>query len=236
MNNSSERQTKNFQIFFKNVGRRKIAIFASKTESAYQDFSNFLGIQLAAKVIIDISDEYKIPSTNLEENTIRIPANRLRGDVAGPPGARGRGPAIIHELTHIIARSVNKQTRYLDEGLAVYAEELFGFGIAYPNLGRDLHQEAAKYRFSEGTSVPVERLETLRVSSGPERTRRGAYLQEGSFVRYLIESRGIAKFLRMYFGDAYEQVYNESLISLEEDWVRMLKGRKQPEFVYGPTN
>jgi hypothetical protein len=47
---------------------------------------------------------------------------------------------------------------------------------------------------------------------------------EGSFVRYLIESSGKTKFLKLYRGEPIAAVYGkaEMLCSLEEKWVRFL--------------
>ena len=55
------------------------------------------------------------------------------------------------------------------------------------------------------------------------RIRRLAHLEEGSFVRYLIESEGITEFLKFYDGAPIEEVYAADLHSLERAWKRLIR-------------
>lgn len=47
---------------------------------------------------------------------------------------------------------------------------------------------------------------------------RPAYLMAGSFVRFLIEKRGLAAFKTLYDTGSYEQAYQQSFEALERAW------------------
>ena len=102
---------------------------------------------------------------------------------------------VLHEVTHIFASNAN---RFLAEGLAVYAQEHLGGQRAYPNFGRDLHKAAKPY--ADWADLPM--LDAIVVPKGlltPDRPQQlKAYTVAGSFVRYLIETRGMEKFRALY--------------------------------------
>jgi hypothetical protein len=124
-----------------------------------------------------------IPAWRGERGRVMFPASRVR---------QGRA-ATIHEIVHVYAPNAN---RFLAEGLAVYAHEKLGGPVAFPNFGASLHTAAAPY-----AQVDVTALERLATPSRLELDRladREAYLVAGSFVRFLIEQRGLDTFRRLY--------------------------------------
>lgn len=143
------------------------------------------------------------------------------------PVERGTA-AIIHELVHVYAPNAN---RFLAEGFAVYAQETLNGHAAYPNFGQDLHQAARRFlaradlTVLDGTATPT-RLQMPGVLNGRE-----SYIVAGSFMRFLIETHGMATFRRLYaltplvslLRDAgkperWVKIYGKPLKALAADW------------------
>lgn len=221
----SERiKTDNLVITYENISSEMSQKFAEQAEKAFRDITAYLSKKYRqGRIYIYVSDKHDIPRAT-KDNEVLIPANRIRGDAGGPPEIAGRGPAIVHELTHVIAPSRGKPNRYLDEGLAVFIQEKFGTDKAFPNMGEDVHQLTARLIKTVGEPISIHKLEETRNSSMTVNLRRLAYVQEGSFVRYLIEKFGIKDFMAMYEGKSYETVYKKSLEDLERDWKEFIRG------------
>lgn len=124
-----------------------------------------------------------IPAWRGERGRVMFPASLVR---------RGRA-ATVHEIVHVYAPNAN---RFLAEGLAVYAHEKLGGPIAYPNFGANLHTTAAPY--AQADIAALERLATPSRLELDRLADREAYLVAGSFVRFLIERRGLDTFRRLY--------------------------------------
>lgn len=106
---------------------------------------------------------------------------------------QGRSP-ITHEIVHAVAPNGN---RFLAEGLATHAHDALGGQSAFPNFGNDLHARARP--FAADADMPaLERLATPSRMQLPDLQAQGAYLVAGSFVRFLIETRGMEKFRALY--------------------------------------
>jgi hypothetical protein len=221
----SERiKTDNLVIKYENISLEMAQKFTEQAEKAFGDVTGYISKKYRrGRIYISISDKYDMPRTT-RDNEILIPANRIRGDAGGPPEIAGRGPAIVHELTHVIAPSQEKPNRYLDEGLAVFMQEKFGADKSYPNMGEDVHQLTSRLIRKVGQPVSIYKLEETRHSSPSGDVRQLAYLQEGSFVRYLIEKYGLQDFMAMYEGKSYERIYKKSLEDLERDWKEFIGG------------
>lgn len=145
---------------------------------------------------------------------------------------RKRRSPVLHEVVHIFAPNAN---RFLAEGLAVYAHERLGGQPAYPNFGRDLHKAAKPY--AAWADLPM--LDAIVVPKGlltPDRPKQlKAYTVAGSFVRYLIETRGMDKFRALYAltpmvpheriasdPARWEAVYGKPLTALAAEWKAFL--------------
>jgi hypothetical protein len=96
---------------------------------------------------------------------------------------------------------------WLREGLAAAAEDRCG-----PWRGRAV--AAAMQASGEGLAL-AELVEHFY-----ERDDLAAYLQAGALVEYLLETRGVARFRRLWRagGDALPRVYGEPLDALEAEW------------------
>ncbi len=135
--------------------------------------------------------------------------------------------ASVHEVTHVFAPNAN---RFLAEGLAVYAHEYLRGPPAYPNFGRPLHAAARPYA-KQADIVALERIATPDRLQGGSLDDRESDLVAGSFVRFLIEQHGMAKFRHLYAmtpmvpharnvnsPGRWQAVYDAPLNRLAEQW------------------
>ena len=104
-----------------------------------------------------------------------------------------------HELTHIVAAPAGSPPPALGEGLAVYVtERLGGDALAFLGAsGKSVDQVACAL---EGTPrfIPLAELLALdNVGSSAERAP-AEYAEAGSFVKYLVEARGLDRFRAAY--------------------------------------
>jgi len=220
----SKLETNHFKINYKNIPDEQAKEFSEKAEKAFSDVTQYLGKKYKKKIKIYINNKYKIPRTT-KDKKILMPANRIRGDAGGPPSIKGRGPAIIHEVTHIIAKSAYFPDRFLDEGLAVYIQAKFEAEGErnYPNMGKEIHKEALKCMNEYGKIIPLKECEKTRRSKKSGLARRTAYVQEGSFAKYLIEKYTLQKFMEVYEGKTYSKIYGKSFEDLEKEWAGFIK-------------
>ena len=169
-----------------------------------------------------------------------------------------RKAAIAHELVHVFFPSGN---RFLAEGLAVYLQAEIGGNPAFPNFGRPLHELARELlhemipAFSPGHPDSLAQLHLADLDAiatpGPLELKVGGdlygeeprgqariYPLAGSFVQFLIETRGLEQF-RVLYGRTplvpFEQaagsrerwfdVYGLSFTALEGEWKSLIAGR-----------
>ena len=167
-----------------------------------------------------------------------------------------RKAAILHELVHVLFPNAN---RLLAEGLAVCLQDEIGGNPAFPNFGQPLHSLAGErmWGLAPGDSrsdnalvsldlsrldeIPTPRPLTLRVGDeffGEEpRGQALIYSLAGSFVQFLIESRGHAAFRKLYertplvelqhnagAPDRWVENYGCSLSRLEAEWKGLIAG------------
>ena len=169
-----------------------------------------------------------------------------------------RKAAIAHELVHVFFPSGN---RFLAEGLAVYLQAEIGGNPAFPNFGRPLHELARELlhemipAFSPGHPDSLAQLHLADLDAiatpGPLELKVGGdlygeeprgqariYPLAGSFVQFLIETRGLEQF-RVLYGRTplapFEQaagsrerwfdVYGLSFTALESEWKSLIAGR-----------
>ncbi|MDI6795753.1 MAG: PDZ domain-containing protein, partial [Desulfatibacillaceae bacterium] len=85
----------------------------------------------------------------------------------------------------------------------------------------------AKRFVEKGVHIPVSRLwnqEDFRRAP-----RLVAYVQAGSFVRFLVEEFGLEKFKLLYARPDLKAVYGKSLLWLEEQWLLKVQGTELDE-------
>jgi hypothetical protein len=198
------------------------------------------------KLHVVISDRYKIsrslvPAWSGNAGQMEFPAWRVNA----------RKAAIAHELAHVFFPNGN---RFLAEGLAVYLQAEIGGNPAFPNFGKPLHELVRELlpkmlpEFSLGDPKCLEHVHlgelddiatpsplVLTVGSdfyGEEpRGQSHIYPIAGSFVQFLIETRGLENFHAVYLQtplvplarnaglpERWSNVYDLSLTDLEDEW------------------
>lgn len=99
-------------------------------------------------------------------------------------------------------------------GMAVYDQDRFGdFGFPDWYSTSDLGNLGDIRR---GTFLPLSRLEQGYDFVGPN--HRTAFLESGSFVSYLISTKGLTRFEGLYDSGDYQKVYGTSFGDLEQGW------------------
>jgi len=201
---------------------------------------------------IDVSHDFKIskslvPAWFGQRGYMEFPAWRA---IAGEA-------AIVHELVHVYFPNAN---RFLAEGLAVALQAALGKNPAFPNFGRPLHDLARERlaglvrgnRAGDIDCLAAVRLDELDSIATPEPlslTICGQFLGEdpagqavlypvaGSFVAFLIDTYGPAKFRTLYTqtplaplqqnagpSTRWAQVYGRPLAELCDAWRVMIAG------------
>ncbi len=204
----------------------------------------------ALKILV--SADYKIsralvPAWEGRAGVIEFPARRVGAGTA----------AIVHELTHVYFPSGN---RFLAEGLAIYLQSVLGGNPAFPNFGRPLHAVARAHlaeiapRFAAGDATALTAIDLGALDSIPtpnplslaaaqkayaeeHRVQAALYAIAGSFVQFLIEAEGLARFRALYEQtpllagalDAgsparWRQIYGTALGALEAHWQSLFIG------------
>ena len=199
---------------------------------------------------IIVSDRYSISKS-------LVPAWSGRAGYMEFPTWRvaSRKAAILHELVHAFFPNGN---RFLAEGLAVHLQDSLGGNPAFPNFGKPLHRnvcerllEMTPHNSSEAPSglgqihlaeldlIPTPNPLTLRVGAElyGEDKRGQAFLYPiaGSFLQFLLETRGVERFRSLYTQtpllplllnagspDRWSDVYCITLAELENEWKSMV--------------
>jgi hypothetical protein len=210
---------------------------------------NWRGIEIPELRVV-VSDRFKISKS-------LVPAWSGRAGNMEFPSWRviARKAAILHELVHVFFPNGN---RFLAEGLATYLQAAMGGNPAFPNFGKPLH-ENVRERFlemapaiSRGGNRSLEQIHLADLDAIPtpspltlqvgqevygEEPRGQAFIYPiaGSFVQFLIETRGIRKLRELYVQtplvpltqnagspDRWLEVYSVALADLESEWKSML--------------
>ena len=217
-------------IIYTDIGQTQAEAFAAEAEKSYRAVTSYLGRGSGQTIKVEIGNAIRIPDADIQTRTVSFPANRIRGDAGGPPPYRGRGPAIAHALTMIIAPSGNPNWKdFLESGFGSFVQEKFGGpnDRSYPNMGRDLHQATADMIARYGRFIPLDEAAAARTGGRPfSRTVVLAFLEEGSFVRWLVENYGLERYLAVHDGQRdFGEAFGKPFCKLEIDWARQLGAR-----------
>jgi hypothetical protein len=127
----------------------------------------------------------------------------------------GRIP-LAHELTHVLMG--NSSSRLMTDGLAVYCQERFN-DFDFPNFFTPV-KVATLGNFRRGSFLSLTELQKGIGFNGE--TRRLAYLEAGSFARYLIDRYGYPMYRQVYYSNDFSQSYGSTLVELEREWLESL--------------
>ncbi|WP_262693237.1 hypothetical protein [Kordiimonas aquimaris] len=174
------------------------------------------------EINIIVSNEFRFPYQ--EGHKIYLPQSRIENLLSGSCETKNCSLAVTHELTHIFAKSAYRDNkdimfggRFFDDGLAVFIQHKLGLRPSYPNFGEGLHITVAKL-MKERDLVPLADAEYVRNTTKDNTLRRLAYLQEGSFTEFLIETYGLNQYLKVYFGDNPKKIMGYDMVALEQQW------------------
>jgi len=174
-----------------------------------------------------------------------------RGQMKFAASRANEGTAsILHELTHVHAPN---QVRFLAEGYAVYLEEMIGNIDAYPTFGDSIEGQMRTISTSALSSVSLSAFDLVTTKrnhmlgdnvgldaaiSHPADRGSYAYLVSGSFVKFLIDAHGLAKFKAFYeltpltpglspIADParYTAVFGKTPAELQTLWLGWFSGR-----------
>ncbi|NKB19041.1 MAG: hypothetical protein GKS01_00715 [Alphaproteobacteria bacterium] len=222
--------TPNFDISYANISDDLANRFGDDIEQTYRNISAYLGNKVSGKIIVSIKDDHFFPHYKIKTKTIAVPANRLRGDASGPPSLRGRGPGEAALVTNVLAISTNKKwAKFLDTGLEIFLQEKFGkeYDRAYPTMGKEIHKTTAATYRRYNQLFPLMEVEEVRTRR--QRlvgVRQLAYLQEASFVKFLIEKHGKNKFFDVFYGKPFETTYGKKFGMLEQEWITLINSTR----------
>ena len=220
-------KTPHFTVSYENLSEEDARSFLAAAEEARSTVTAYLGKRFSQPIHIKVGEQYLFPQYSQKESEIFMPANRLRKGTAQPTRSRNRSPLLLMLITPIVAPSTNSiWGEFLETGLRVFLQEKFGASEerAFPMLGNDLHKETARLGADYGRLIPiadVERARTWRTKM--TRTRRLAYLEAGSFVRFLIEQYSLEKFMSWYDGKRFEEVYGQEIAQMEREWAGYIR-------------
>jgi hypothetical protein len=174
----------------------------------------FWGATWREPIRIHVSSVYRIsralvPGYFGNRGFLEMPLRRVRENTG----------ALLHEIVHIYAPNTN---RFLAEGLAVYLHTKLAGNPAFPNFGEDLRRLAGRGLSSVESLDALNSVRTPR-PLGTVMEEKTAYVLAGSFVGFVIERYGLASFRSVYETGNYEQVYEKSLRTLEQEWRESLR-------------
>lgn len=195
------------------LNMRDVQILAQRAEFAIHNISGLLGITYSRRIRLYLyHDEFQkkelmgAGSTNF--------AKVWRDEIH--LNAEDASSVLAHELTHIVAREFahplfsTHRVGFL-EGLAVAA--------AWDDSYMTPHEWAAALR-------RLERLPDIRPLVGSTAfftsSARLSYVVMGSFVRFLIETRGSEKFKQAYYQEEFESAYGVSIDDMMHEWQMFL--------------
>ena len=197
----------------KGVTRQDIARVRREAEKALALIPPFLGIEYTKIIEIEIVAA-GICRTTPEDHFILLPLWHIRN----------RKAVVIHEVSHVVAAR-HEDNSFFSEGLAVFLQDRFGGdsdGLTHyqepPNLSLDALIVKYRHRL-----IPLKSLslgnEVFAENGAPEQ-RKLAYLEAGSFIKYLYETYGVWRLRELYDSRTlnYDRVYGRSIQELEADW------------------
>jgi hypothetical protein len=209
------------------VGARALESFGARVDRSVDRICAFLDVAPPASIHVTLTHRAQTSVTHYDEARIVISARRLPNRTA-----------LEHELTHLIAGRSAEPGGVMEEGLAVFLQEKFGApgDVSFPTHGHDLHQEAARRIAAHGTALPLSATPEIRARARPpDAGRTLAYLQEGSFVRFLVETYGIHAFMDVYRGRTdWRRAFRRPMADLEGIWRQALPDPAQASSVPRP--
>jgi len=186
------------------VSQADMAEVRKEVQTALLSVLPVLGIKRGGRTEVKIVDS---GICNTEGSVVSLPISHIRDNRAD----------IIHEITHTVAK--HGDNSFFSEGLAVYFQDRFGKGAGFPNYSVPLDDLVKNYlgQLMDITKLMDDNQIFSRV--GTEK-RRMAYVEAGSFIRFLVAEYGEAKLAELHNSRHldYEKVYGKKVDVLSSEW------------------
>jgi hypothetical protein len=189
--------------------------FATILEQAYADVAKFLEKAPPSSIWVSLEDRRAIPSARGGKLAFYRYGGRIQAEAAA------------HEIVHLTTGYTS--TPVIEEGLAVYVVEALAphARTLFPQIGQPVDGWVALFR-QQGTLIPLERvLETVsfhwNLDGSPEDTQAWqTYVEAGSMVRWIVESRGWETFWRFYQTRSVLVALGAPVAEIEREWLQHL--------------
>ena len=193
----------------------------SEHESGLNNITSTLGVSYSGKINFYLypSDDILYKMTRRDSGFSIVKENEVHSLYASSEERQSVG----HEMTHVIT--------YWTIGEP--SEALLGEGVAVAldQSGENLDETVSELIFTE-MYVP---LTSMLGDNWFEQDSFAAYKESGSFVKFLIDSYGVAKFKQLYISQnflvALQTLYGRGLTELEDDWKTAIYSSWEEEFL-----
>jgi hypothetical protein len=196
--------------------RENLVALQRFADEAAKGIWQYLRVNSTRDALIILSDQFRTPYSEgpdtFGRGKIYLPAERYLPDQ--PERSR---LALHHELTHLMAPGKLHGARLLIEGLAVHVEDRIGHPN-YPDGDETPDDTVRAIEKKLAFRIPLAQSEAVRLEGPTGEERRLAYAQEGSFVGWLIDTKGPAAFMQAYTCGDPLATEGWNLTDLERDW------------------
>jgi hypothetical protein len=189
--------------------------FAAILEHAYAEVAKFLEKAPPSSIRVSLEDRRAIPSARGGKLAFYRYGGRIQAEAAA------------HEIVHLTTGYTSSPV--IEEGLAVYVAEALAPNTRtlFPQFGQSVHSWVVLFR-QQGTLIPLERvLETVsfhwNLDGSPEDTQAWqTYVEAGSMVRWIVESRGWEAFWRFHQTRSALAALGAPVAEVEREWLQHL--------------
>ncbi|HWV38978.1 MAG TPA: hypothetical protein VN033_10940 [Vulgatibacter sp.] len=208
--------------------RRALALFVDECDARVEELERFFGVEAPRiEVFLYRSKREKGRLVGASGTQFAKPwLGQIHVDARGFPH-----PILKHELAHVVTAPLGRlpfrvpaallgllPIQGLVEGAAVAAD--------WPAGELSVHEEAKALR-AMGLAPRLDRI--LSATGFWSEAARRAYTYAGSFVRWLVDTRGPRAFASVYRDGDFEAAYGAPLHRLVEEWETFLDGLPLPE-------
>ena len=194
--------------------------FVATLEQAYTAVATCLGRSPPDSIWVSVEDRRAIPSARGGTLAFYRSGDRIQDEAAA------------HAIVHLTTRYTSSPA--IEEGLAVYVAEALAPNARhlYPQFGQAVDRWVTLFH-QQGTLIPLERaLDTMsfqwNLDGSPEDTQAWqTYVEAGSFVRWLVESRGWEVFWRFHQSRSIRAALGAPVAEVEHEWLQHLARQEQ---------
>jgi hypothetical protein len=199
---------------------RELQHFVATLEQAYTDVATFLRRSPPDSIWVSLEDRRAIPSARGGKLAFYRYGGRIQDEAAA------------HEIVHLTTGYTSSAA--IEEGLAVYVAEALAPNARhlFPQFGQAVDRWVVLFH-QQGTLIPLERaLETTafqwNLEGSPEDTQAWqTYVEAGSLVRWIVESRGWEVFWHFHQSRNVRVAFGAPVAEVEREWLQHLARQEQ---------